>query len=108
MHLSILLRAARVWEKAEKVEGYNPQIWRKDFAGAWIRRQDFGLRTMYGWGIGFICPSSRGGNSEDGNLIPIHWKNKMSKSEDYPTFKSCVTSYGSRNIYSFKEWTITR
>ena len=27
-----------VWEKASSVAGYDPDIWRKDFAGAWIRK----------------------------------------------------------------------
>ena len=27
-----------IWQSAKPVEGYNPNIWRKDFAGAWIRR----------------------------------------------------------------------
>jgi len=27
-----------VREKASSVAGYDPDIWRKDFAGAWIKR----------------------------------------------------------------------
>lgn len=37
-----------VWEKASSVAGYDPDIWRKDFAGAWIRKDSYGLHTNYG------------------------------------------------------------
>ena len=40
-----------IWQSAKPVEGYNPNIWRKDFAGAWIRRDFYGLRHKYGWKI---------------------------------------------------------
>ena len=36
-----------VWEKASSVAGYDPDIWRKDFAGAWIRKDSYGLNTKY-------------------------------------------------------------
>lgn len=101
-----ILKATRVWEKAKKVEGYNPHIWRKDFAGAWIRRQDLGQRTMYGWSIGTICPLSYGGKMDIDNLMPMHWRNNLYKVDNYPSFKSCVTSEGGKNIFLVQEWTI--
>lgn len=100
------LKATRIWEKAEKVEGYNPNIWRKDFAGAWIRKQDYGQRTMYGWNIDTICPLSRGGKIDVDNLIPIHWRNNIYKADDYPSFKSCITSKDNSNIFFVQEWQI--
>lgn len=41
-----------VWEKAAKQPNNNPDVFRKDYAGAWIRREDYGKRNMpYGWEI---------------------------------------------------------
>ena len=100
------LKAARIWEKAEKVEGYNPNIWRKDFAGAWIRKHDYGQRTMYGWSIDTICPLSCGGKMNIDNLMPIHWRNNICKADNYPSFKSCITSKDNKNIFLVQEWQI--
>ena len=38
----------QVWEKAKTVEGRNPDIWRQDFAGAWIRKDSYGQRYFSG------------------------------------------------------------
>ena len=32
-----------VWNKADAIDGYDMNMWRKDFAGAWIRRNHYGL-----------------------------------------------------------------
>lgn len=53
-----------VWQKAKTVEGYDPNIWRKDFANAWIRRDHYGVDSKYGWEIDHLCPSSNGGSDE--------------------------------------------
>lgn len=31
----------KVWAKAKEVPGYNSNIYRKDFAGAWIKYEDY-------------------------------------------------------------------
>lgn len=41
----------KVWDKAKKISGYDPDMWRQDFAGAWIRRDAYGTHTQYGWEI---------------------------------------------------------
>lgn len=35
-----------IWEKAISVPGYDPNIWRKDFAGAWIRKDSYQFRIQ--------------------------------------------------------------
>lgn len=56
-----------VWEKASSVAGYDPDIWRKDFAGAWIRKDSYGLHTKYGWEVDHLQPLSKGGTNDLGN-----------------------------------------
>lgn len=96
----------KVWEKGTKVEGYNPDMWRKDFAGAWMRRIDYGQHTMYGWTVDRLCPASRGGTTDIENLNAMHWKNDLYKADNYPIFSSCVTAEGNSNINKFQEWSV--
>lgn len=47
----------KVWEKATKQPNNNPDVFRKDYAGAWIRRDDYGKRDKpYGWEIDHLKP----------------------------------------------------
>lgn len=94
------------WEKAKPVKGVNPNIWRKDFAGAWIRKLDYGQRSMYGWSADTIRPISQGGETEENNLVAMHWKNRASKANNYPRFKTSVTANDNVNIHKTQEWEI--
>lgn len=87
-----------VWQKAKTVEGYDPNIWRKDFANAWIRRDHYGVDSKYGWEIDHLCPSSNGGSDELSNLNALHWKNNNKKSDNYPLFQTIVSSQDNTNI----------
>lgn len=58
-----------IWEKAISVPGYDPDIWRKDFAGAWIRKDSYGMQTKYGWEVDHLRPLSKGGDNNEDNLI---------------------------------------
>ena len=95
-----------VWRKAKEVENYNPDIWRQDFAGAWIRRDQYGVKSNYGWEIDHLKPLSKGGTDEMDNLCPMHWKNNRTKSDDYPDFMSSITSKENANIEEMQSWTI--
>lgn len=77
-----------VWEKASSVAGYDPDIWRKDFAGAWIRKDSYGLHTKYGWEVDHLQPLSKGGTNDLGNLAPLHWQNNQTKRTEIRTPKS--------------------
>ena len=79
-----------VWEKASSVAGYDPDIWLKDFAGAWIRKDSCGLHTKYGWEVDHLQPLSKGGTNELANLAPLHWQNNQTKGADYPIFNTSV------------------
>ena len=93
-----------VWRKADEVPGVNPGIWRKDFAGAWIRRDYHGVRNLYGWSIDHCKPLSVGGTNTPENLMPMHWRNKDCRNGDYPEFQSILTSDGNHNKETAKAW----
>lgn len=95
-----------VWQKAEQVDGNDPRVWRKDFAGAWIRYDQYGMRTMYGWQIDHRRPQSKGGTDEVSNLFPLQWENNLEKSDDYPVFSTKITSKGSENVEERQSWKI--
>lgn len=96
----------QMWLNADTEAGYNPDVWRKDFAGAWIRRDHYNVRSKYGWRIDHICPLQMGGTDIVDNLQPIHWRNDIQKGGDYPDFTTCVTSEGKTNITKIKKWQV--
>lgn len=93
-----------IWRRAKEVNGYNPEIWRQDFAGAWIRRDLYGLRHEFGWEIDHIKPVSKGGTNDIKNLIALHWENNNRKSDDYPEFYTSLSSNGNKNIQKEQSW----
>ena len=95
-----------VWRKGKIVQGYDPAKWRKDFAGAWMYYDAFCLNGEYGWEIEHIRPLSQGGEASISNLMPIHWRNNMVKANNFPKFKSLITSDGEHNIEREQIWVI--
>ncbi len=95
-----------VWGRAIAVGGYSPDKWRKDFAGAWIQRDQFGLSSEYGWDICHLTPASHGGTDDIDNLCAIQWENHRRKSNHYPVFKTVVTAEGDKNIHEERIWRI--
>lgn len=86
----------KVWERGARVFHNDPDIFRKDACGAWIRRSDYGRNTEYGWEVDHVVPKAAGGSDDADNLAPLHWENNIAKSDGPP---SCpVTSNGSRNV----------
>lgn len=96
----------KVWEKATRVDGIDPSRWRKDFAGAWIQKDQYGIQSSFGWEIDHLTPLCQGGTDEITNLNPIHWENNSAKGGDYPRFHTKVTSDGNKNVYQKKTWLI--
>ncbi|MCX6134624.1 MAG: hypothetical protein NTU47_12490 [Ignavibacteriales bacterium] len=68
-----------VWEKAIAQDDNDATMWRKDECGAWMQRVMYGDRdSQYGWEIDQISPKFPETIS---NLCPLHWKNRIGKSD---------------------------
>ena len=93
-----------VWQNSSKIEIRNPEVWRQDFAGAWIRKDQYGLKSNFGWVIDHIKPKSMGGDDSIDNLQALHWKNNIAKGDNYLVVETCITSNGLDNIYEEKRW----
>lgn len=50
----------RVWEKADEIRGRDPDVWRKDSEGNYIRHGSYGTVGEYGWEIDHKNPVSKG------------------------------------------------
>ena len=69
----------RIWKKADKIPGYNPDQVRNDPCGTRIVKQDYGNRSSkYGWEIDHKDPK---GGDQIPNLQPLNWKNNAKKSD---------------------------
>ena len=95
-----------VWLKATVDSSRDDHIWRKDFAGAWIRRDMLGLHTKYGWTVSRLRPLSLGGGDQIDNLVPAHWRNNLIKSNKYPVFETVVTSKDGQNVERVQRWRV--
>lgn len=83
-----------IWRKASATAD-NPNVARKDVAGAWIKRSEYGNQdSEYGWEVDHIIPKSKGGKTELDNLRPLQHQNNASKGDDYPEWVAVVTSDG--------------
>ena len=97
----------QIWEKAKIVDGYDSTRWRKDFAGAWIKKDQYGIQSIYGWEIDHLKPVKLGGRDDISNLNPLHWENNRAKSSNYPRFRTVISSEGNRNVNAEKLWQIS-
>jgi hypothetical protein len=96
-----------VWRKASIVSNTKPSIWRKDYAGAWIEYNKYGnTNSKYGWQADHLKPLAKGGIDDVSNMLPLHWKNNETKSDDYPQWNTSVSSVGNKNKDKEQHWHI--
>lgn len=94
----------RVWNKAKKIDGEDPAVYRQDYAGAWIKRDEYGnTNSTLGWEIDHRNPVANGGSDDFSNLDPLQWKNNRTKSDDYPTWKTSMKASQSTSERHYNE-----
>ena len=82
-----------VWQKGTVVPGNDPNVFRKDTCGHFIRKDAYGnTNHAYGWEVDHIKPKAKGGGDELSNLQPLYWDNNRAKSDDYPNWSCKYTS----------------
>ena len=97
----------QVWKKAKVEPGFDENMFRKDACGAWIVWDKYGVQdNMYGWEIDHRRPKVMGGTDSYDNLFPVHVKNNRAKGDDYPHFKTIITSDGNKNIEKEQSWVV--
>ncbi len=123
-----------VWAKAQPISGFDSNIWRQDFAGAWIRRDCYNQNTKLGWQIWYLDNASQSNDID--NLIPVQYENAEHMTTQFNTqyekyiikpwndenlhdknvsrkvypfyFTTIVSSVSNRKIECVKEWCIRR
>lgn len=96
-----------VWNKALIDPNNDHNVFRKDYAGAWIRRDQYGERdAKYGWEIDHMKPLAKGGSDSIENLVPLHWENNAQKSDNYPQGETILSSEGDNNVERLNRWYI--
>lgn len=88
----------QVWEKAVKIEGLDPALFRKDACGAIMSRNHFNQDSTFGWVVDHIYPVSKGGDDNLLNLRAMNIANDRSKGSDYPVYRSAVSKGDDDNI----------
>ncbi len=73
-------RIQEVWDKAKKVRGKNPNLYRKDACGNVIYRHSYGKQSPMAWEMDHIVPKAKGGTNKTSNLQPLQWQANRTKS----------------------------
>lgn len=95
-----------LWNKASKIEGLNPAVFRKDSCGALIMRDKYDMQNPFGWVVDHIFPKSLGGNDDIDNLRALHYQNNLSKADDYPSYTAVIKYDGKQNVRNERNLTV--
>lgn len=72
------------WNKAHKIKGKNPDLYRKDDYGNMIYKSSYGKQSKMGWELDHKYPKSKGGTDSQKNLHALQWEENRKKSDTYP------------------------
>lgn len=107
----------QVWGKAPLVDPLHPEYGKKDPCGACIKEGFYGNRDYsYGWEIDHIIPESilkDAGVPQEliddiDNLRPMHWRNNVRKSNDFPIYGGEVTGIGKANLDVSRDYQVNQ
>ena len=73
-----------MWEKADKIDGFDKAYFRKDRCGNLICRKSYGQDELLGWHGDHIKPHSRGGEHHLNNFQALQSAQNKSKGDKYP------------------------
>ena len=76
-------RKLAAWNKANLVAGFDPRVWRKDRFGLWMKFDQYGKRSQYGWEIDHVWPLSLGGLFGMDNEVATNWVANRIKSNKF-------------------------
>lgn len=71
-----------VWDKAKKIRGKNPDLYRQDPYGNQMYKPSYGKSSAMGWDIDHIKPASKGGSNATRNLQALNSRVNRSKGAD--------------------------
>ncbi|MBD3277769.1 MAG: HNH endonuclease [Candidatus Aegiribacteria sp.] len=74
-------RKDRVWDKAKKIRGKDPKLYRKDPYGNVMYYRSYGKNTIMGWEEDHIKPKKHGGSDSVRNLQAINTKTNRQKAD---------------------------
>jgi hypothetical protein len=73
----------KVWDKGRKIQGKNPDLYRKDSHGNPIYKHSYGKNGSLSWHIDHSVPVSVGGSDSLRNKQPLQYKANLQKSDKY-------------------------
>ncbi|WP_366873044.1 HNH endonuclease domain-containing protein [uncultured Roseobacter sp.] len=77
-------KAQHVWEKARRVKGKNPNLYRRDAQGNLIYKPAYNRDSPMGWQVDHIWPRSKGGSDARRNLQALQTGANKRKSNKAP------------------------
>ena len=73
----------KAWNKASKVRGKNPDLYRRDAKGNELYKPSYGKQGLKSWEIDHKKPTSKGGTNSQRNLQILQTKANRKKSNKY-------------------------
>lgn len=77
-------RIDEIWERAKKISGKDPDLYRRDPVGNEIYKPSYGKNSEKGWEVDHKKPLDKGGTDNLKNLQPLQTEENKEKSNKYP------------------------